>query len=121
MVSPAISQNYAPPPSVTTDMGTHAGVGYPGDVPQTVFAENPFPQGGSSLGNPPPEFTSHHGGFSLGNLPPLRWEVSLYEASHPQVTSVTMTASGFPTDHVGELTDYTSYLTGNHGSPRNLL
>ncbi len=55
VMSPPIgSQSFAPPPPPVSDMGTHAGVGYPGITPLTVVPENPSPRGSYSLGYQPP-------------------------------------------------------------------
>ncbi len=81
------SQSFAPPPPpVTTDMGTHAGVGYLGVAPQTVVPENPPPRRGFSLGYQPPENPRPCGILSLGRLPPRGGMASLSGLSRPLVT-----------------------------------
>ncbi len=64
---PPGSQSFAPSFHVTSDMGTHAGVGYPGVAPHTVVTENPFPRGSYSLGYQPPENPSLRGSYFLGH------------------------------------------------------
>ena len=86
--SPLGSQSFAPPPPpVTTDMGTHAGVGYLGVASQTVVPENPSPKGSYSLGYQPPENPSQKGSYSLGRFPSHGGKAPLFELSQPPVTS----------------------------------
>ncbi len=112
------SQSTAPPlpPLVTTDMGAHAGAGYPGVASQTGVPENPTPRRGFSLGYQPPENPRPSGILSLGRLPSRGGQASLSGLSRPQVTStitrpsVTSAAPGFPADPLPDTPGYTQLL-----------
>ncbi len=86
VLSPPLgSQSFAPPPPhVTLDMGTHAGLGFPGVAPHSVLPENPSLRGVILLGTHPQR--THPFGELFSWEPTPREPIPLWELFSGELT-----------------------------------